>query len=441
MPRLAFDPKQTWLETAVAGPVREGVESYLAGGDTSDPTQQRRMEPGPVEKGIAGALPLVNTSVEDIAMPAQVGPLFHGSGKVFKKFANEAIGTGEGAQAFGWGHYLSEGPGIAKSYRRNTVEFAGLTDHKALDYFTNLRDMEGILEELAKKPTNKELRKQLMAELKTSLDDIQHERKAWLAAPEQKRKQPNPEELKKRLALLDGEEELANRMLVATKNGKNPTFTRGPLYTVTLHKGKKVGEYEYLEWDKPLTVKQKELIAPVVKFDTTKAKFGNWMDEIGLAPASGEEAYKKLAEKLGSPKAASEFLSRAGISGIKYPAGTLSGWGQQKILKFGGKPISPNDPSHPYIDYMQKSLGSNPKQASMLDMLENELAEKVHFEKYQRATKPEYKDDQISIVEDLIKQVKSGASLSIESKPRKYNYVVFNPDDIHIERVFKGRQK
>ena len=41
---------------------------------------------------------------------------FHGSPHKFKNFSNEAIGTGEGAQAFGYGHYVSEAPEVAKQY-------------------------------------------------------------------------------------------------------------------------------------------------------------------------------------------------------------------------------------------------------------------------------------------------------------------------------------
>ena len=39
---------------------------------------------------------------------------YHGSPHKFDKFKTEAIGTGEGAQAYGHGLYLAESPDVAK---------------------------------------------------------------------------------------------------------------------------------------------------------------------------------------------------------------------------------------------------------------------------------------------------------------------------------------
>lgn len=45
-------------------------------------------------------------------------PAFHGSGASFDKFSTDYMGTGEGAQAFGWGIYFSEDKGIARWYAK-----------------------------------------------------------------------------------------------------------------------------------------------------------------------------------------------------------------------------------------------------------------------------------------------------------------------------------
>ena len=42
---------------------------------------------------------------------------YHGSRHDFEGFSNDAIGTGEGAQSFGYGHYVAEARGTAESYR------------------------------------------------------------------------------------------------------------------------------------------------------------------------------------------------------------------------------------------------------------------------------------------------------------------------------------
>lgn len=43
--------------------------------------------------------------------------MYHGSPYDFNKFSNEAIGTGEGAQAHGYGHYAALDKGVANNYR------------------------------------------------------------------------------------------------------------------------------------------------------------------------------------------------------------------------------------------------------------------------------------------------------------------------------------
>ena len=41
---------------------------------------------------------------------------YHGSPHKFDKFKHEAMGSGEGAQAYGWGTYIAENPEVAQSY-------------------------------------------------------------------------------------------------------------------------------------------------------------------------------------------------------------------------------------------------------------------------------------------------------------------------------------
>lgn len=43
--------------------------------------------------------------------------VFHGSPAKFNKFDPTKIGTGEGAQAYGYGHYVAESPEVAKQYK------------------------------------------------------------------------------------------------------------------------------------------------------------------------------------------------------------------------------------------------------------------------------------------------------------------------------------
>ena len=43
--------------------------------------------------------------------------VFHGSPYKFNAFAPKAIGSGEGAQAYGYGHYVAESPSVAEGFR------------------------------------------------------------------------------------------------------------------------------------------------------------------------------------------------------------------------------------------------------------------------------------------------------------------------------------
>lgn len=50
---------------------------------------------------------------------------WHGSPHIFDKFDSSKIGTGEGAQAYGYGLYLAESPGVAKSYAEQLSTASG----------------------------------------------------------------------------------------------------------------------------------------------------------------------------------------------------------------------------------------------------------------------------------------------------------------------------
>jgi hypothetical protein len=62
--------------------------------------------------GVAGAL----KAPRAIQQVAKIRA-FHGSPYQFDEFSDKAIGSGEGAQAYGYGHYLAEREGTARSYR------------------------------------------------------------------------------------------------------------------------------------------------------------------------------------------------------------------------------------------------------------------------------------------------------------------------------------
>ena len=54
--------------------------------------------------------------------------VFHGSPAKFSKFDPAKIGTGEGAQSFGYGHYVAENPEVARGYQKKLAKESQATD-------------------------------------------------------------------------------------------------------------------------------------------------------------------------------------------------------------------------------------------------------------------------------------------------------------------------
>jgi len=50
-------------------------------------------------------------------LPVGAATVYHGSPYRFQRFDPTKIGSGEGAQAYGYGHYVAESPGVAATYR------------------------------------------------------------------------------------------------------------------------------------------------------------------------------------------------------------------------------------------------------------------------------------------------------------------------------------
>lgn len=67
--------------------------------------------------------------------------VFHGSPAKFNRFDRTKIGSGEGAQAFGYGHYVAESPKTAQSYSNKLTKVDGQSISDQLDSRTRYLDM------------------------------------------------------------------------------------------------------------------------------------------------------------------------------------------------------------------------------------------------------------------------------------------------------------
>lgn len=94
-----------------------------------------------------------DTDLAMAMMPAGVGHIaYHGSPHKFDKFKTEAIGTGEGAQAYGHGLYFSETPDVAQAYANKLTQVDGRAVSDQLD--SRVRYLNTLKQQAASGDTN-----------------------------------------------------------------------------------------------------------------------------------------------------------------------------------------------------------------------------------------------------------------------------------------------
>ena len=239
------------------------------------------------EEQVAGfAGPAINP-----ALPVAVGQikgLYHGSPYKFSKFANEKIGTGEGAQAFGYGHYLSESPDIAKGYAKPKYRVWELSD-KDYNFTPKFMETEDILEQTL--TGDKYAMEQMRKDLRTKINS------GYITNKD----------------LIDEFNKIDKALFKGTVKEKNPSL----IYETTVNKGKPSSADVLLEFDKPVSEEIKKLV-------------GNKLREYNISQffpdkITGQEFYEELVHRVGNNRNASQILKELGFTGNKYPSGTLSG--------------------------------------------------------------------------------------------------------------------
>ena len=293
-----------------------------------------------------------------------VGPVYHGSGAVFEKFATDKIGTGEGAQAFGWGLYFTEPKSIGEYYAKAVAKG---------DYSVNGRKLSG----------NEAWAAQFIENVKIYHGILKGKSKIIRQAKTEAGNTVNRQTKKGRTALKEIEQ------YIDALADKEINVDEGALYTVSLHKGKDPSEYDYLRWDEAIPKKQMDKVQKqaqkeghreilekleesnintIVEYYDKQLKplfDGKKFDDLSnteqtdvlvaykkdkplmksLKEMNGVSLYNKISQAFaeineqepsykGEEKEASLFLLRAGIDGIKYPSGSLSGVKDSKSFNY-----------------------------------------------------------------------------------------------------------
>ena len=217
---------------------------------------------------------------------------YHGTPHDFEQFKLAHIGTGEGAQSYGWGLYFAGDKDVAEWYKNKLavedphVNGELLDPHNPLHYLANILNQESGNE----KETREFLEQMVISGSKV---------------------------VKK----------IAGEALKLFDAGQRPEVDfvkpKGRLYHVVLQPD----DDEYLLWDEPLS-KQSDKVRNILepKFDKDVGPLGR-LNSSGKKIGNGHSIYDLVqnyyvGEKPNTAKAASEYLHSLGIKGIKYLDGS-----------------------------------------------------------------------------------------------------------------------
>jgi site-specific DNA-cytosine methylase len=328
-----FYPKRA-LENAEGKPLAEMIRSVsdaLAGEEFKDTT------------GLAEREEVNGSSVREHRV-------YHGSGADFDAFDHSHMGEGEGAQAYGWGTYVTEVEGIGRTYAiQNTT-----THNDALRALQH--DVDAISDQLNRhrddlKYDEEQLKRanewRAEAELDYELFKDEAEKlkeKYGEASPKYRNHLFNDiytdEMNRAQSSVKSTEESIQYRKekiaeLEKALKDKQAEIDELPkefprhLYTVEIPDD---NGGNYLDWDGHPT---ESLLKDVGSFlesngfervQDSPARYEKGESTVVLNPnATGADLYAELREALGSDKKASQALAELGCIGIKYPADNMRG--------------------------------------------------------------------------------------------------------------------
>lgn len=285
--------------------------------------------------------------VRDELSGVELMTVYHGSPHKFDAFDHSHMGEGEGAQAHGWGTYVAKSRETSVAYARmGRVTYVGPKVNYGSYEYEVVEDITAI-----------------MRNGNTFDEAIQIGRRYW----NNLKWEPSHR---------------AKRAFLDTLRPED--FQLRSLYTVEIPEDNGSNYFD----ERTLSKEQTD------RFVEACEKEGiDWVEVISEAsepvnilnnPNQGKRLYNSLIKTLGSDKAVSEFLSRAGFVGIKYdgrrdgecfvifnendakitgrtefyqtPNGTVYGWTDGKKIYLTKAGINPNTPIHEYTHLWAKAM-------------------------------------------------------------------------------------
>ena len=262
---------------------------------------------------------------------------YHGSQASFDKFDHSFMGSGEGAQAYGWGTYVSEVEGIARAYAKKNAKV-----HADPKMQNLLSDLDIAQDALLMNQKDKEEYEADNQKLKKEIERLQKELDAGKSAAKIFNLD-KIDKIKKEIEANErGIEECNDYIAKANEDIERltkeisllPKLVRN-LYSVEIPDD--TGD-NYLDWDKPLNAKQIGMwknaavsIYPNLKEDVIK--FANKFIDKKKGNILGSDAYDYLTNDV-SPKEASMALKDAGFDGMKVIAKRNYGGNKQGKMNY-----------------------------------------------------------------------------------------------------------
>ena len=276
--------------------------------------------------------------------------VYHGSGADFDAFDHSHMGEGEGAQAYGWGTYVTEVEGIGRTYaiqnttKHNDALRALQHDVDAIsDQLNRHRDDLKYDEEQLKRANEWRAEAELDYELfRDEAEELKE--KYGEASPKYRNHLFNDiytDEMKRaQSSVKSTEESIQYRKekiaeLEKALKDKQAEIDELPkefprhLYTVEIPDD---NGSNYLDWNEHPA---ESLLKDVGSFlegegfervQDNPARYEKGESSVVLNPnATGADLYAELREALGSDKKASQALAELGCIGIKYPADNMRG--------------------------------------------------------------------------------------------------------------------
>ncbi|MBR3822020.1 MAG: hypothetical protein IKJ37_10415 [Kiritimatiellae bacterium] len=282
---------------------------------------------------------IVSQNGDEAQTRFSIGGVYTGSAADYEKPSLHYVGSGEGSQVYGWGLYGSNRRGVAEAYaRRDAIKKSKFRvdefgDVIWADVINSAKRNGRPIEKVSDETPEEDFTIEQTAALWIWMDGLEGAKRT---AEKILSKDFSGYELyrKKFKAVYD---ELQ-------KHGQEYTLASNEhLYEQTFFTDRVPGDESHLlKWYEPVSEENANRILDrlAVEFGSEKAPSGAVSSrDYPLIYANGEKAsrfwtsrtgeqvYNELSNTLGSPQAASEFLARAGIDGVKYPVDSYGGKG------------------------------------------------------------------------------------------------------------------